>query len=33
MSVHMTRLEENGQPLQRVGNELMMKMVERDIEK
>ena len=29
MSVHMRRLEDNGQPLQRVGNQLMMKMVER----
>ena len=29
MAVHMTRLEENGQPLQRVVNQLMIKMVQR----
>ena len=29
MSVYMRRLEENGQPLQRVGNRLMIKMVKR----
>ena len=28
----MRRLEDNGQPLQRVGNQLIMEMVERDIE-
>ena len=29
MAVHITRLEENGQPIQRVGNQLIIKMVER----
>ena len=29
MAVQITRLEENGQPLQRVGNKLMIKMVQR----
>ena len=29
MGVHITRLEENGKPIQRVGNQLMIKMVKR----
>ena len=33
MSVHMRRLGDNGQPLQRVGNQLMIKMVERGNER
>ena len=29
MSVHMTTLEDNAQPLQRAGNQLMIKMFQR----